>query len=420
LTSTSVSRTGSGPDDLERARRLARAKNAATALLIGCGVVFLVSLALESRWEWLEPVRVTAEAALIGGLADWFAVTALFRHPLGIRIPHTAIIPTRKTRIGKSLGRFIQSHFLTPERIAAQVAETRPGERLAGWLADPSNARRVAGGIGSAVAEAVNVLDDEQVTGTFASGLEAGARSLKAAPLLGRLLAAFRADRRYDQVMDETLRLALHGLARNESLIRERVQEEAPWWVPQAVGDRIHDRIMDALERTLADAAVEDDHPLRAGLDDALQRFIDRLESSPDTIARAEAIKDQALSAEALRTFTTYVWADWKAHLRQGGGIDHDALERTLTGIAQGILKDDELRAKLDRAICDSISYALEPYREEVALLVERTIDQWEPEAASRRIELQVGRDLQFIRINGTVVGGLVGLALYGVMRIIG
>jgi uncharacterized membrane-anchored protein YjiN (DUF445 family) len=420
LTSTSLARSGSGADDVERARRLARAKNFAGGLLVFCGLVFVIALYLEARWEWVEPIRVTAEAALIGGLADWFAVTALFRHPLGIPIPHTAIIRKRKARIGQSLGRFIQSHFLTPERIALQVAETRPGERLARWLAEPVNAQRVAGGIGSAVAEAVNVLDDQQVSATFASGLEAGARSLKAAPLLARLLTSFRSDRRYDQVMDETLRLALHGLARNESLIRDRVQEESPWWVPQAVGDRIHDRIMDALERTLADAAVEDDHPIRVRLDDALQRLIERLETSPETIARAEAVKDGVLSAEALESFTTYVWADWKAHLRQGGGVDSAALERTLTGIAQGVLADAELLAKLDRAICDSIAYALEPYREEVARLVERTIDEWEPEAASQRIELQVGRDLQFIRINGTVVGGLVGLALYGVMRLFG
>jgi uncharacterized membrane-anchored protein YjiN (DUF445 family) len=406
--------TASPEDDGERERRLAFMKRRATGLLIVCAVVLVVAAVLETRWPWLGYLRAAMEAAVIGGLADWFAVTALFRHPMGLKIPHTAIIPMRKDRIGKSLGRFVQNNFLAPELIAQRVAATKPGERVARWLAEPEHAKKVARHVSSGLAAAADVLGDEEVSASIEKGLVSGARSLRVAPLLGRLLGVVRADGRYREFVDEAFRLALRAAARNEEIIRDRIKEESPWWVPEAVDAKIHERIIGAIERTLARAASDPDHAIRQRVDDAIDRFIERLESSPDTMARAEAIKEHVLAHPVMREFATRVWTDVKAALNRGAhSADPEAVERALVRLAQAVLADEALLEKVDQAIVSAVAHAVDPYRHEVAQFIEHTVSQWDPDATSRRIELSVGRDLQFIRINGTLVGGLVGLILY-------
>jgi uncharacterized membrane-anchored protein YjiN (DUF445 family) len=406
--------TASPEDDAERERRLALMKRRATGLLVVCTGVLVVAALLETRWPWLGYLRAAAEAAVIGGLADWFAVTALFRHPMGLKIPHTAIIPMRKDRIGKSLGRFVQNNFLAPELIAQRVAATRPGERVARWLAEREHAHKVAGHVSSGLAAAADVLGDDEVSASIERGLVSGARSLKVAPLLGRLLGVVRADGRYREFVDEAFRLALRAAARNEEIIRERIRDESPWWVPEAVDEKIHERIVGAIERTLARAASDPDHTIRRRFDAALDGFIERLESSPDTMARAEAIKEHVLAHPVMREFATRVWTDVKSALNRGAhSADPEAVERAIVRLAEAVLADEALLAKLDQAIVSAVAHAVDPYRHEVAQFIEHTVSQWDPDATSRRIELSVGRDLQFIRINGTLVGGLVGLILY-------
>ena len=407
-------------DDAERGRRLAEMKRRAGGLLIGCGVVLVAAALLESRWPWLGYVRAASEAAVIGGLADWFAVTALFRHPMGLKIPHTAIIPMRKDRIGKSLGRFVQNNFLAPDLIAQRVAATRPGEKVATWLAQPEHAKSVAQHVSSGLAAAADALGDDEVSASIEKGIVTGARSLKVAPLIARLLGVVRADGHYREFVNEALRLALRAAAKNEEVIRDRIRQESPWWVPEAVDDRIHERIQGALERTLARAAADPDHLLRQRFDDAIDRFIDKLESSPETAARAEEIKEHVLGHPVMREFAVRLWTDVKAALNRGAhSADPEAVERAIVRLAEAVLADEALLAKVDAAIVSAAAQAVDPYRHEVAEFIEHTVAQWDPDATSRRIELAVGRDLQFIRINGTLVGGLVGLILYALGQLL-
>jgi uncharacterized membrane-anchored protein YjiN (DUF445 family) len=392
----------------------------ASGLLVASAGVWGLAHALTPRWPWLGYVGATAEAAVIGGIADWFAVTALFRHPLGIPIPHTAIIPMRKSRIGRSLGHFIQTNFLAPEIIAAQLAGTRPGAKLVAWLANPEHARQIAHPIASGVSGIAETLNDEEMSKSIERGLVASMRSVQVAPILGKILAAIRADVKYVELVDETLRIALLATTQNESIIRDRVRAESPWWVPAAVDARIHDRIIGAIERTLQGAAEDPDHVLRMRFDESFSQLIDNLETSPDMMIRAEVIKESALSHPAMSEFASTIWLETKeALLHRRGAADPLAMERAIMKLADAALADQGLLDRIDRGIVDSVVHVLEPYRTEVAQLIEHTVEHWNADATSNRIELLVGRDLQFVRINGTVVGGLVGLILYSIAQVL-
>jgi uncharacterized membrane-anchored protein YjiN (DUF445 family) len=412
---------GSAEDEAFKAERLVRMKRNATGLLVAFAGVFVAARAFEDRWPWLGFVRATAEAAMVGGLADWFAVTALFRHPLGIPIPHTAIIARRKDRIGRTLGRFVQTNFLSRDVIAVRVASLHPGERLARWLADPAHSRMIARHVAAGLAGAARVLRDDEVGGLIERGLRSRVRRIHVAPLFGNILAVVTSDRRHQELLDEALRLIARAVEENEEMIRRRIAEESPWWLPEAVDDRIHEKIVAAVERTLQEVARDPEHPLRARFDEALDRFIQELRTSPEAMARAEAIKEEVLAHPALREFSASLWQDAKAALaRRIEGPERpepDAVERGLVTLAETVLADPDLVEKVDGWIVDALVYAVDQYRGEVGALIEHTVGQWDPDATSQKIELQIGRDLQFIRINGTLVGGLVGLALYTVSR---
>jgi uncharacterized membrane-anchored protein YjiN (DUF445 family) len=415
---TPISGTG---DDAEKARRLEAMKRKASLLLVACAAVLLVTLVLEGRWPWLAYVRATAEAAIVGGLADWFAVTALFRHPLGIPIPHTAIIPARRGRIGRSLGGFVEKNFLSREVIAQRVAKMRVAEKVARWLTHPENTRRIAGHVGTSLAAASHVLRDDDVMKLIERPIAEQVRAIKVAPLIGKMLAILTADRRHQELLDEALRLAARAADENEDVIRERVSEGTPWWVPQVVDEKIHKKIVEGIDRTIVEVANSPSHPLRARFDEAVEGFIVDLRSSPATIARAEAIKEELLAHPALREFAASLWAEAKTALasraERGETDAPDAVQRGLQTLAQTVLDDAALLEKLDRRIVDGVVFAVDQYRHEVGQLIEDTVGRWDPDATSRKIELQIGRDLQFIRINGTVVGGLVGLLLYTLSR---
>lgn len=410
-------------DDPERAARLAAMKRRATGLLVGFAAVFVVTRLLEGRYPWLGYLRATAEAAMVGGLADWFAVTALFRHPLGLPIPHTAIIKERKDRIGRSLGGFVQNNFLSREVVAARISGMHPGERIARWIADPENARRIAHHVAAGLVGAAHVLRDDEVEELIRRGIVRRLRTVRVAPLLGKLLSVLTADGRHQELLDSGLRLAARAVTENEEVIRNRIREESPWWLPEAVDDKIHEKIVGAIERTLNQVAIDPDHPLRARFDDALEEFTTRLQTSPAAIARAEAIKEDLLTHPAVREFASSLWSEAKEGLAnyaaRSEATGPGAIERGLSTLGRTILNDPALLEKVDGWVLDAVLYAVEQYRGEVADLIAHTVDQWDADAASERIELQIGRDLQFIRINGTLVGGLVGLILYTLSQLL-
>ena len=409
-------------EDPNKQIQLDRMKRRATGLLVGATVLFVVTLVLERQFPWLGFVRATAEAAMVGGLADWFAITALFRHPLGIPIPHTAIIPSRKDRIGRSLGGFVQNNFLSREVIAARLHGLRIAERIARWISDPSNSGRIAHHVAQGLSGAAQVLRDEDVQAMIDRAVVTRVRKTQVAPVLGNVLSLLTSDNRHQELLDEALRLISEGVSRNEELIRQRIREESPWWLPEAVDDRIHDKVVIAIENTLRQVAADPGHPLRDRFDKALLGFIEKLRTSPQLIARAEEIKEDMLANPAVRQFSATIWSDAKqAIARYTDRKETDppgAVEQGLMKLGTAVLSDPELMAKVDHWILEAVLYAVEQFRGEVAQLISYTVGQWDAEETSKKIELQIGKDLQFVRINGTLVGGLVGLLLYSISKL--
>jgi uncharacterized membrane-anchored protein YjiN (DUF445 family) len=349
---------GPRPTDASRRAEIARIRRRATGLLVIAAVTFIVARLLEPRWSWLGFVRATAEAALVGGLADWFAVTALFRQPLGLPIPHTAIIRRQKDRIARVLGTFVQQHFLTREVIVRRLRALEPARRIGAWLADPAASRGLAMQLSTGVVRGIDTLPVERWRGSL---VEEGVRVLTRAVQGG-------------------------GSGIGETL-REQIRLGAPRWVPGAVQEALHRRLMTGLGRFLDEVSSDPAHPARERLDRALEEAIDRFRHSVE--ASAEVSADE-----------------------QGAGAPAQ-VARVLQALGTHLVSDEEARRAVDDQVAEAAAALVDAHGAEVAVLIEETVAGWDPGLAAERIELAVGRDLQYIRFNGTLVGGLAGLALY-------
>jgi uncharacterized membrane-anchored protein YjiN (DUF445 family) len=404
--------------------QLTRMKRRATGLLVLMGVVFVIAWSLEPAHAWLGYVRATAEAGLVGGVADWFAITALFRHPLNIPIPHTAIIPQRKDRIGRSLGNFVQNNFLSPEVLGAKLRAAGLSRLAAEWLREPEHARMVVRQGAGALRSATAVVRDDDVHALLERSVIEPLKRRPIAPVLADGLALLTVNDRHQQLLDRLIRGLTRVVAENQGLIRQKIREESPWWVPGFVDERVHERVVDGIERTLFEVSADSNHPLRQQLDGMLDGWIEQLRESPEAIARAEQIKQQVLDHPTSEQLSESLWREVKKVLdRQVDAAEQGApgaLERGLTALAQAALQDEALLAKVDDWIIAAVLRTVEQHRHEVGQLIAHTVSAWDPDETSRRIELQVGRDLQFIRINGTLVGGMVGLILYAVTHLAG
>jgi uncharacterized membrane-anchored protein YjiN (DUF445 family) len=415
------------PDDEVRRVRLRQMKRVATIMLVVVALLFLVTRYFEQRYPALGYLRAFCEAAMVGGIADWFAVTALFRHPLGLPIPHTAIVPSRKDRIGTALGNFVQRNFLTRDVVTSKLAAMRLGERAAQWLARPENSRKLAKAAAHGLSGAANVLRDEDVQELVDRGIVSRLRRMQAAPLVARLFELLTAGGRHQALLDDALRLAAKFLDENEAMIRDRIRQESPWWVPGSVENRLGDKIVSGVEKTLVAVAADPTHPLRDRYNDAVERFVANLRENPETIAKAEQIKLDVLNHPSVADFSREVWGDVKDRiagyaetLGEAAEAEPDQLERWLAGLGTKVLDDPVLAEKVNGWIVELVTYSVEQAREEVAKLIATTVAAWDADATSRKIELQIGRDLQFIRINGTLVGGMVGLLIYAFGKLLG
>jgi uncharacterized membrane-anchored protein YjiN (DUF445 family) len=408
-------------DEELRAKQLREMKLRAAGLLILAAVAFAISHYFRAQYPWLGWIQAFSEAAMVGGLADWFAVTALFRHPMGIPIPHTAIIPARKDRVGEVLGAFVERNFLNHRVIERRLLEARLGERLARFLSDPANSKAVARHAARGLVAAAESMRDDDVQSMIDSAILDRIKAARVAPFIGRGLSLITAGNRHQELLDEGIRLASRAVTENEDIIRKRIEAETPWWVPGAIDEKILRKIVNGIERTLKEVGDDVNHPLRKRFDAALGRFIDDLHNSPEVIARAEQLKEEILSADAVRHFSSSIWADTKASLvrraERAEETDVDAISNGLARLGTAILEDPELLERVDGWLRNGVLGLVERYQSEVSELIANTVRGWDPTATSQRIELAIGRDLQFIRINGTIVGGLVGLVLYAITR---
>jgi uncharacterized membrane-anchored protein YjiN (DUF445 family) len=412
------------PTALLKRRQLRSMRRNATILLAVVAAVFLATvLAHASPGSFLGYVQATAEAGMVGGLADWFAVVAIFRHPLGLPIPHTAVIPERKEQFGETLGEFIQTSFLTPEAVAERVRLADVGGRVARWLAEPANAERLAGHIADGAVQLADLLRDEDVQSAVDTAVRRRLETTPLAPLAGQALHVVTREGRHDAVVDA----ALAGLARyldeHRDELHDRFQAKAPWWLPGAVEDRIFERLADGARRVLDDMVHDRGHDLRRLLDERIETFADELERSPELRDKGDRLARDLLDQPELRAWLAGLWTEAKASLRDQAGDPDSTLRRALargiSSMGQRMLDEPALSATVQNGAEAGVRYVVEHFGGEITQLVSTTISRWDGEETAARLELLLGPDLQFIRINGTVVGGLAGLALHTLAQLL-
>ena len=411
-------------DDRQRMGEIRAMKRTASLVLLGATVVFVVARLLEGSSTVWGYVRATAEAAMVGGIADWFAVTALFRHPLGIPIPHTAILPNRKDQLGRTFGSFVQTSFLAPDVLAERLGTFSVSDRLADWLAEPGNAALAADKAGSLATTVVRLLDDQEVGEFITTDVLGRIRTFDVAPLAGQVLDIVTEDQRHHQLLDATLKGVSEMLAEQKPVLRARFEQESPWWVPDAVDDRVFDKIYAGVNSFIAEVRHNPDHEVRRHVDAKVAELAVRLRESPELAARANRIKDDLLTHPALKEWAVEIWVDLQASIvAQAADPDSALRSRLATGaraLGHALRTDDALRARVDHAASEIVTTLAERYGAEVAGFVETTVQRWDATETSTRVELLLGRDLQIIRINGSVVGGLAGLAIHALSQLFG
>lgn len=404
-----------------RTERLALMRRRATGMLAAVTIVF-IAVTMAGAHGWLGYVQATAEASMVGALADWFAVVALFRHPLGLPIPHTAIIPERKNQFGETLGDFVQSSFLTPDAITDRVRAAAVGNRLGAWLAQPANAARVAGHLVDAAVAAADLVKDDDVHHALERFVRDQIEKLDVAPLAGKALQIATEDGRHREVVDAGIRGLDRYLDSHREELHNRFGQASPWWLPGAVEDRIVDRLVDGVRVLLAQMAADPNHHLRTEIDTRLAALAHDLQTSPELKTRADQFKRDVIDQPALRDWVVTQWADVKAQLRIHAEDPQSELrQRIAEGIAaigERLRDDPALSGRVDEAAEAGARYVAEQFSDEIGKIVTSTIERWDAEETAHRLELLLGPDLQYIRINGTVVGGLAGLVLHTIAQL--
>ena len=404
--------------DPRLASRLRRMRAVATALLAAMGAVYVVTTWFVARNPYLEALRAFAEAALVGGLADWFAVTALFRRPLGLPIPHTAIVPARKNQIGRALARFIRDHFLVREAVARRLSRTDLAARLGTWLEDGANAARVTRDLGGALAWALREDGSGgELRGALGVSLRSAFDDVPVNRAVATVLAVLTTGERADLIINQLVDFGRAELANNRVMIRVRIHEQSPWWLPKFVDQEIFDKLVGGLEELLEAIAADPAHPARSEIKARLESLQQALAADPTLAAKSRALKEELVAHPAVRSYAFELWQRLRSELA-GALADETSplalgLQREVNALGARLRADTTLAAELDDWLKQVLLHVVDNYRDPLSEIVSETIESWDAQATSRRIELNIGTDLQFIRVNGTLVGGLVGLALY-------
>jgi len=414
--------------DARRRRGLRRMKVVALSFLIGATAVFL-----GCRWAqaggaatWVGYVAAAAEAGMVGALADWFAVTALFKHPLGIPIPHTAIIERKKNQLGAGLGTFVRENFLSPPVVETKVRDAQIAARLGKWLSENAHAERVAAETATVLRVGVGLLRDEDVQHVIDRMIVRRIAEPKWGPPVGRVLATVLAENRQEALIQLLADRAFGWSLNAGEVIQRVVERDSPSWSPRfidhLVGDRIHRELMDFTDKVRRNPS----HELRRSATRFLFEFADDLQHDDATIARAEAVKEQLMARDEVANAAATAWETLKRLVLDGPEALDDpssVLRIRVAGavvrIGESLRDDADLRDKIDNWIVRAVQHLVAQYGVEITAIITDTIERWDAAEASRRIELHVGRDLQFIRINGTVVGSLAGLVIYAAAQLL-
>ncbi|MFC4783812.1 DUF445 domain-containing protein [Nocardioides sp. MAHUQ-72] len=406
--------------DEGRRRGLRRMRTLALGLLVLAAVVYVATLDRGGFWGF---VNAGAEASMVGAIADWFAVTALFRHPLGLPIPHTALIPRRKDELGRGLQEFVGENFLAEDVIRERIAAATIAQRVGRWLSDPKHARRVVDEVADVAAIGLGKVRDEHVADLVTEALVPRFREEPIAPLLGGLLGEVVRDDLHHGLVDLALGELHEWLERNPETVAEILGERAPWWSPARLNEAVTSRIHLELVRWVSDIRDDPRHHARRALDSMLAQLATDLLEDPETQARTERLKERLLDHPQVIASSISLWNALRRALLTSLGDPEGAVRQRLLAevrhFADRLEAEEELRWRLDGFIADVTVFAVERYGTELTTVITHTIERWDGKEAARRIELHVGRDLQFIRINGTIVGGLVGVLIHTVSLVV-
>ncbi|MFI6016111.1 MULTISPECIES: DUF445 domain-containing protein [unclassified Streptomyces] len=414
------------PADEERRRGVRRMKATATGLLLFVAVVYVLA-----KWasgagagSWADYVAAAAEAGMVGALADWFAVTALFRHPLGLPIPHTAIIPTKKDQLGVSLGEFVGENFLSRDVVRQRLRAVGIASRLGAWLAEPKNADRVTAELATALRGALTVLRDSDVQAVVGEAITRRADAQEIAPGIGKMLDRVVADGGHRRVVDLVVGRAHDWLELHADSVMDAVQGGAPGWTPRFVDRKVGERVYKELLRFCTEMRDMPSHPARGALDRFLADFANDLQSDTETRARVERLKGEVLGRGEVQDLIASAWTAVRSMIVSAAEDERSELRlrvrASLISLGARMAGEAKVQDKVDSWVEGAAVHVVSTYRKEITSLITDTVAGWDAEHTTRKIEAHIGRDLQFIRINGTVVGSLAGVLIFTVSRALG
>ncbi|MFJ5773589.1 DUF445 domain-containing protein [Streptomyces sp. NPDC093094] len=412
--------------DEEKQRGVRRMKLTATGLLLFVALVYVLATWASHRGAgpWADYVAAAAEAGMVGALADWFAVTALFRHPLGLPIPHTAIIPTKKDQLGVSLGEFVGENFLSEAVVRQRLRAVGISSRLGAWLAEPEHADRVTAELATALRGALTVMRDSDVQAVVAEAITRRADAQEVAPGMGKMLEKIVADGGHHRAVDLVTTRAHDWLVLHADSVMDAVQGGAPGWTPRFVDKKVGERVYKELLRFCAEMRDMPSHPARGALDRFLSDFASDLQSDTDTRARVERLKGEVLGRGEVQDLIRSAWTAVRSMIVSAAEDERSELRlrvrASLLSLGARMATEPRLQDKVDSWVEGAAVHVVTTYRGEITSLITDTVAGWDAEHTTRKIEANIGRDLQFIRINGTVVGSLAGLLIYTLSQALG
>lgn len=399
-------------------------KAAATGLLVLMAAVFFAARQYEALHPAVGYVKAFAEAAMVGGLADWFAVTALFRHPLGLPIPHTAIIPRNKDRIGEALANFLQTNFLIAPVVARRMRNIDLAGAAGRFLQAPQGQEtRIRQGASRLIADLFESLDDERLGGLVKTSVANRIRKMEVAPLLGHALASAINEDRHVPMLEATIRWTARALDANEELIREMVKKRVNWVLKLAgLDEKMSDSVVNGLRKLTVDMQTDPAHPVRIKIEEALAQLANDLQTKPETRAKVEAMKEQLLDNRSVSLWLDTLWQKGREAIIRAARNPDAAMAGKLGDVLQSMGQSLEKDARMKRAINQfarrAVAGMAASYGSSIVKLVSETVRGWDAQTITDRLENAVGRDLQYIRINGTLVGGTVGVLLHALDRL--
>jgi uncharacterized membrane-anchored protein YjiN (DUF445 family) len=411
----------SAPD--QRVVELRRMRTIATLLLVAMTLLFLACALSRLDWPFIPYVRAFAEAGMVGACADWFAVVALFRHPIGVPIPHTAVVPRNKQRIGGALGRFITNNFLSPRVASARLRQIDVVAFAAHWIEDPDNSAKLGQWVARIAPQAIEQIPPEDLGAFLGRIARSGVESIPAAPLAAKVLSVLWAEGSAQKLLDQALDFAEGSLQRHKGFITQKVAEQSSRWIPKWVDNIIAARVMNGLLSTMREMR-ELDHPWRVELRKAVGKFIDDLATDPALRTQGEAMKAELLVNPVFLDQVKSLWTELEkglyGDLSRFTPMAADLVAATLQSFGKWLEEDAGRKARLNRQFRLTVLRVLLPRRAEIGAYFTQVVDNWDTATLVNRLELQVGKDLQYIRINGTLVGGLVGLLIFSFSKLIG